>query len=168
MEIDNLTPEQKEIGNRKIAEFLDLTLWGFKMNDLRSNVLRAKVMIHQIDEYIAKGYSIQYPSTYDWHFLIACIEKIEAMHKGMAFEVVIRGICCEIKQSTQHWIVFGDTGRYYEGDVDKKGKVIKVIIDLPEIDERAETKVVAVWLAVIQFIDWYNSQSKEVKKLCNL
>jgi hypothetical protein len=70
---------------------------------------------------------------YSWDWLMPVVEKIEATDDGY-YDVRIMGSYCEILT--------------FDGDV------------IVQMSEGENPKITATWMAVVKFIEWYNTQKK--------
>ena len=120
--------EQKEIieGNMAIAEFM-----GIKVFDWKPRNHDRLIMANSCGDFDYEDIEDYNPDV-DWNKLIPVVEKIEGYDN---FKVSIFRRCCDIEEI--------GNDRYFPSDpmVEVTGK---------------GTKIHAVWLAVIEFIKWYN------------
>jgi hypothetical protein len=117
-------------GNKLIAEFM-----GASENH------RGWISIpHRGWGYQKKHYPGQLKYHKDWQWLMPVIEKIESLSASIywAFSVEIRKNFCAVY-------------------CHEKGKMDGMIYQTP-YGTNPESKIVAVWDAVIDFIQWYNKQ----------
>lgn len=108
-----------------------------EMSDFTSQ----KLMCFEKEGYWRYHYDHKYHSS--WDALMPVVEKIESLYEGYAFTVEIKGDWCLITQNTQHWMAFSDT------------------IDMKGINVRKTKKINSVYMAVFQFIQWYNQINKQ-------
>jgi hypothetical protein len=67
----------------------------------------------------------------DWNWMMSAVKKVEATDDGY-YDVRIMGSYCEILTLDEDVIV--------------------------QMSERENPKITATWLAVVEFIEWYNTQ----------
>ncbi len=118
-------------GNKIIAEFMGLKYEKKKYWDGNKNWYKHVWNGFELSE-------LEYNSSWDW--LMPVIEKIESLYGGDAISVRIQYHICEVEMNTQYALAND--------------------FHLPEIWERAESKIEATWLTVIAFINWYNQNKK--------
>jgi hypothetical protein len=119
-------------GNKLIAEFMGATI------DELDNVK----FILPADGVGLAGCGLRacrYHSSWDW--LMPVVEKIEGLFNGNSFTITNRNLWCIIEMNTQFSLAYD--------------------IEYSEISIKASTKLESTWQAVVQFIQWYNTQTKQ-------
>ena len=127
-----MTPKEIIEGNKLIAEFMggEVKSIGDFPNVFWKLSYRPSYSGITID-------LLEYHSSWDW--LMPVVEKIENCFERYVI-VTIKGTGCHITLFTQYAMVHNG-------------------IDFPNIDYHHEnSKIEAVWLAVVEFIKWYNQQ----------
>jgi hypothetical protein len=126
-------------GNKLIAGFM-----GFKTSRVdHNNRLVYNEEYESGDR--AREKEVIYHTSWDW--LMPVVEKIENMvlHEALkegvsAFDVSINGGWCEIEMGSQYGMAFPE-------------------IDFEVIQHSSDSKLNSTWLAIVEFIQWYNNQN---------
>ena len=126
-------------GNKLIAIFMGLKFMGVDIHGFSGDVYSLYDSRYE-SNYLCccNPESMEYHSS--WHWLMPVIEKIESITMGTiipVFEVVIGHKRCIIESHPQ-WD--------YHGEL------------YSDITIRGDSKIKSTWLAIIEFIKWYNKQ----------
>jgi hypothetical protein len=155
-----MTREEIKSGNALIAEFVDLTPHGMFSNELQApdefgwmavRVNVAADYLKEDGEFESFEHLFEFHSSWDWLMpVVEKIENIDIRNNGYDFpKVKLMGDHCEIFT----FATYRGTSFYWK-------KYYSITGTFHNHPNQCESKIEAVYKAVVEFIKWYNEKIK--------